>query len=348
MDSHRCLLFKKVKAKIKEEEYTNENDYLSQPARTNLLDWYFMFIISSKVYCKKCMEKSIILLDNITPFFDFDITFQRILLFALLSISLKLFSQNYEQEIMKLLESLNKLDLIEPKISRSNINYSETYLLNVLEWDINILTISNYIEYFFEKYLYSLFEYIKRECFDLCNEYFLEFCLCVFNSNKIPKHSLAVSIILISYDQLHNTNDNFIITNFLKTLKMKYDLDLIRIENYKKILIQNIVHTLKKDTFIINYPDSNIQYVESKFNCCKFYNNAYDKLQLQIFPKTNLVSNVSGKKHKKMKSNECNFFKKMKDFEEKEEIQYTNCKKKINKSSHSMQVMNKFKDGDLN
>lgn len=258
---------KKIKQEVLKAECNIQEIKFSNKKRDTLITWYFFFLQNLNIE-KVYIEKSLILMDRIHSFFDFDISFQKILLVSLLNICFKLYSFFNKIQTDEILQKLNS-ESSNSKVLVKQINIGEIFLLNALEWDLNILTILNYIEYFILKYLPTLFKEISKESFYLWIHYFLEFTLCTFNTLNLPLHSIAISLMLLSYQhstQYLDEKINQVIINFLDILNFKYCVDLLVVDHYQKFLTKNLNKLIKKEASKIHETNIILRYFECKYD----------------------------------------------------------------------------------
>jgi hypothetical protein len=293
--------------KINSEELKNDNFALCKSSlnRSNLIFNFFSSLEGLKI-SRRHKERSLIMFDKFYNQFYEELSefsnppYLKIFLLALLDISIKLEDRNESAKniLEKILlnchtkikksQSEENNQMLLCNIKLSNIYSTEIFLLNKMEWNIELTIFSEFTDFFISYYFEKLFNLIKKEDFlptrdneDVINfkekfllfiNFFTECALSAFDLSYVPKHSISLIIILLSLDQIKpfiinsikKPPESMIIVNFDKKLKIilfdlneKYEVDFLRVDNYKKILLdyleENGVNVVK------NYPDENLK-----------------------------------------------------------------------------------------
>jgi hypothetical protein len=275
MDSNNTFAHKsKFKRIIRDAEDIND-DILSMQSkndRTELILWFFKTFKAWEN--KKYKELTILLFDRVWIFLAEKFSFEqnKVFLFSLFSIHHKLNSERSEQ--LELIESIDKLQC-KFKITKAEIYMAEIYLLNLLDWRFNVFGLSEIIEYFIN-YFCQIKNISIKECV-MCSisgfcEFFTECGLMAFNTRHISYHTLSLAIILIAFDQINSSFKEEDLINFISSIHNIYKVDLLRIENYK-ILLLNYMEQVLKLAIVRKLPDTAIQSVyknlETEFPICQ-------------------------------------------------------------------------------
>lgn len=271
-----------------ESKIFDQDEIKQNPEKIQLALCFFKTLKNINVDIK-IKEFSIRLYDLLKDIQDFNLGFKKIFLLSLFNISLKIYeTPSKKQEIMSyLIELVNEnnsknLDgvrddsLIKENsahITIDEIHMAEIFLLNNLDWKFNMFFIHDYIKFFINNYFAfdSEDKSINEETLYSFINIFTESALTAFNTKNIYLHSVAICIIIISFDQFiistnYNNKIKPMLIEFLKSCHSKFSIDLVVVENYKKMLLDFLEFM---DCEIIKlYPDENIKEV-NKF----IYNN---------------------------------------------------------------------------
>jgi hypothetical protein len=307
MDSIKTYLVRKVKQKIQEEENQNDNfeECRANAERVKLALCFFEMVQNIKI-SPKAKEKAIMLFDLVPKTENFGLEYQQIFLLSILHTSLKLEEPPdiVLNKITQLIEFINNIHVLNNNkdesefgnflpisISIKELNMAEIFMLNKLEWKFNIVLISDFVNFFLENHLQNIYNYIELQSLQLFINFFLECALSAFFSQLIPQHSVGIGVIILAIDQFRklDTYTNSIqplILQFLEVCKTKYKIDLIRVENYKKLLIDftDVIEV----KIVKEYPDSNIKALTEKFtndNLIKYINDNsnHESFKLQFY-----------------------------------------------------------------
>lgn len=281
-----------------------KNDYLSHckanQIRKNLILNFFSSLEGLEI-SRRLKERSIIMFDIIynklstesSNLSDTNYTnYFQLFLLASLNISLKLedgndnsvkimkkYLLNYEMKFNQSKEVNHKLLC---NIKLFDIYSTELYILNMMEWKIELTIFTEFTDFFIFNYFEKLFNLFEKEDiltekkiddkinykekFILYVNFFTECSLIAFNLSYVPKHTISLLIILLSLDQIKpfifNSINNSLesvyfekfnkkLTNILIDIKEKYEVDFLRVYNYKILLLnfleENKVKVIKNN-----------------------------------------------------------------------------------------------------
>jgi len=241
----------------------------------------------------KIKEKTLRLYDLVNNLEEYDLVFKKVFLISFLQISLKISEnrQRTKEIISKVIDLLKNQTINDNKESKENteennktltqdnisinieeLNMTEILLLNKLDWKFNIFLICDYVSYFMDNYFNDVKSYINEKPLKLIIDLLTECTLTAFHTKTVSVHYLAISIILIALDQfifLSNYEINLkpLIKNFLKKCFEKFGVDLLQVDNYKKLLLEFVDLFDCKITKVS--PDENIK----ELNCIKNFND---------------------------------------------------------------------------
>ena len=188
----------------------------------------------------------------------------------------KLFLEDYN--FQHLIDLFNSDEDINMDYNIPLVNETEIFILNKIDWEINITTLPELRCYLLDKFTKNFYSNIKSKSNQLIVEslkknlnFFEELAYSLLNINCVSLTHLCISIILISFDQLDLTfissEEIKFINCFLDYLVIKYNIDLLRVEYYKQIYIDSISNINLKLEIKLEIPDKSIRnYLKSRKN----------------------------------------------------------------------------------
>jgi hypothetical protein len=227
--------------------------------------------------------------------------YHRLFLLSLLNLSIKLEEGSLEAKkiIEKIIDTfrsegqvINESEVIKC-IKMSDIFAAEVFLLDGLGWKVELTIFSEFTDFLISSHFDKIFinteseKDPQKENFYLFVDFFSECSLSAFITFNVPMHTVALIIILISLDQIipflflnnfSNSKSHHIYEEIIKNILINfqdfYEVDFLRVENYKKILLDYLE---ERDINIIkNYPDTMLQSIieERKLIDCNYFNTS--------------------------------------------------------------------------
>ena len=294
-------LEKYMQRKIRSEELKNDRFAESKSSlhRSNLILSFFSYLEPLRV-SRRHKERAVLMYDKISLQLGNQlgsICHQRLFLLSFLNVSIKLEEGSLEAKkiIEKIIgtlrsESQGTEESDEIYVKMSDIYAAEVFLLNGLGWKVELTIFSEFTDFFISSYFDEIFINVESEkdpqkdIFYLFIDYFSECSLSTFITFNVPMHTVALIIILISLDQykpylFSNNYSNSkshqiyeeIIKNILIFFQDFYEVDFLRVENYKKIILDYLEERGIK--IIKNYPDNMLQSIieERKLNDSNYF-----------------------------------------------------------------------------
>jgi hypothetical protein len=257
MDPNAYTIFTKYHTWYPDVINQDYKSFLASEERKAIIYWFFN-LTKAFPNLQKYLEKAILLLDKIPSILSFEPVFQKVLVLSILQVCAKLdnFVEVNKADFGDFIEYLK--DDISPYLSRTDINMSEVYLCNQLDWDFSIQSVNSNIKGILTntKCIYAL---INKDSLKVIISKILYYSLYFFNQSILCTTEQSLVIVLLSIDQIDLSE-----TNELRILKLckdlinniweKVNICLRNIKWLKDRLYENIIST-QEYPIVIRYSD---------------------------------------------------------------------------------------------
>jgi hypothetical protein len=194
MDPNLYNRYSKYHTTLNEITYDLDH-YIGGQDRKTLFIW---LIGLSNIFPKitPYIERCILIFDKIPSAKNFELIYQKVILISTLQLCIKL--KGTDDITNNLIDYIK--DDISPYLRRKEINMSEIYICNSLGWGFRQDEISVLLDIFMPK-ISKTFTILNKKDFEKVSSRVLQYGLLYFNTAELPSHTLAVAIMLITFDQ---------------------------------------------------------------------------------------------------------------------------------------------------
>jgi hypothetical protein len=289
MDPNSYTRFLKYRIKTAGAGKLHDYSLLSSEKRKNIILWLNNL---SKTYnfIENYFEKCISLFDQLVSLQSLQETYVKVIVLALVQLSMKLDHFNdFDDNNLKMLVDHVQCEI--PSLKQSDVNMSEIFICNKLNWKFRYINVNDVILFCFTK-LKQIFKLINRESLSTKCRRITFYSIVLFNTSEMNIYDLALSIILLALDQLDYAaiDEVFVIKSVAKIIDLfiiDHSVELSNLKWIKNTLADYIISTQEynikrcyRDRILNEYND-NIAGNSSCIISSQSYINLLDEYDLQ-------------------------------------------------------------------